>query len=300
MKYLLLYNPVSGKGKFHKRINTIKKEFNKRNLTLDIYESKEAKDLTVKARELAAKYDVFLVSGGDGTINEVLNGIMTEDKKPILAVIPGGTANDTAAILGMKRNIKKTLKMIFNNNPVKMDINQINDHYFIYTIAAGALTPISYMTERKLLKKYGYFAYLAAGLKDLLNDYQMKMAIEYDHGIVEGEFMLLLGLSAKRVAGFNLRRFSPNTKLNDGLIEIRLINYTKKTKLSKIIFFFLLRGYKHRLDYHLQSSHFKIATSDKVTWNIDGEKGPSGNTEIKVLKESLEVIVSKKTKEKLF
>jgi len=299
LKYLLLYNPVSGKGKFHKKIPYIIKAFKKQNLLLDIYESKSEKDLTKKAYSEAKNYDVFLVAGGDGSVNEVLNGIMTSNFRPKLGIFPSGTANDTAAILGISRSLKKSLKIIFNNQSVKMDVNQVNDRFFIYTVAAGILTPISYDVDRALIKKYGYLAYLRAGLKDLKKDYQIDMEIEYDDGITSGKFMMLLGLSAKRVGGMNLRRFS-RPKLNDGILEIRLFKYKKRSKLKRLIKFFLLQGLKSKLDIHLKSSHFKITTSEDVVWNLDGEKGFCGNVEIRVLKENLEVFVSKKTIKKYF
>lgn len=299
MKYLLLYNPVSGKGKFHKKVPIIKRAFEKRNLSLDIYESKKVKDLTNKAYLEAANYDVFLVAGGDGSVNEVLNGIMKSQKKPKLALIPGGTANDTAAILGVSKSIRKNLRGIFKNQTATMDINIVNGHYFIYTVAAGLLTPISYDVDRNQIKKYGYLAYLKAGLKDLKKDYQMNIEIEHDSGQVSGDYMLLLGLSAKRVGGFNLKRFS-NAKLNDGNLEIRLIKYQKHNKLRRLIKFFFMRGKKSKEDTHLSSSFYNIKVSDDVVWNLDGEKGFKGNAEIKVLKESLEVYLSKRSIKKYF
>lgn len=299
MKYLLLYNPVSGKGKFKKKISFIKKEFKKRDLTLDIYESRSAKDLINKSKIEASNYYCYIISGGDGTVNEVVNGIMDQDIKPILAIIPSGTANDTAAILGMKKNVRRSLKKIFDNKPIKMDINQINNQYFIYTTAAGILTKISYDIDREDVRKFGYFAYLREGMRDLSKDYQMKMEIEHDNGIIKGEYMLLLGLAAKRVGGFNLWRFS-KARLNDGILDIRLMSYNKRSKLFRLLSFFLLSGKKYRTDVHLQSSKFKITTSNNVIWNIDGEKGDVGSAEINVLKEQIKVIASKRAKRLYF
>lgn len=299
MKYLLLYNPVSGKGKFKNKIPYIKRAFKERNLILDIYESKSAKDLINKSKLEAANYYCYLVSGGDGTVNEVINGIMASDQKPVLAILPSGTANDTAAILGMKKNIKKSLKVIFENKPIKMDVNKINDKYFIYTTSAGILTKISYDIDRDNVKRFGYFAYLSEGVKDLTKDYKMDMEIEYDGGLINGKYMLLLGLAAKRVGGFNLWRFS-KARLNDGILDIRLMSYNRRSKLFRLFTFFLSSGRKYKTDVHLKSSYFKVKTSDKVIWNIDGEKGDMGSATIKVLKEEINVIASKRSKNLYF
>jgi len=167
MKYLLLYNPVSGRSKFKSHIAYIEEEFKNTNHELMVYESKAPKDLLKVAEEEAANYDVFLVAGGDGTINEVINGMMLADKQPALAILPSGTANDIAAIIGINKNIKKSLKILFSETPVLMDVNQINDQYFIYTAASGILSRVSYDISRRHLKKYGYIAYVIEAMKDL-------------------------------------------------------------------------------------------------------------------------------------
>lgn len=299
MKYLLLHNPVSGKGDFKRKIPFIKKEFQKQNLMLDIYESKGTKDLIDKAKKEASNYNCYLVAGGDGTVNEVINGIMKSKIKPIIAILPSGTANDTAAILGMNKRIRKNLKMIFENKPIKMDVNKINESYFIYTTAAGILTKISYDVNRDDVKRFGYFAYLREGVKDISKDYRMTMKVTTTNKVIEGQYMLLLGLSAKRVGGFNLRRFS-KAKLNDGILDIRLMSYNKRSKLFRLFTFFLTSGRKYRTDVHIQSSKFIVETSDNVIWNIDGEKGGFGSAEIEVLKEEIEVIASKRSKKIYF
>lgn len=299
MRYLLLYNPVSGKGKFHKKIDFIKKEFEDRNLHLDVYPSKKANDLNEKAYLEAGNYDYLIVSGGDGSINEVINGIMRSEYRPKFAIMPSGTANDSAAILGINKNVRRTLKLIFQDNPVKIDINKINDKYFFYTTAAGVLTKISYDISRRKLKKYGYIAYLTEGAKDLINKYNMKMTIKHDGGTLVNEYILVLGLSAKRVGGMYLTGFT-NAKMNDGLLELRLIPYNKKFRTARVLGFFINRGRKNKNHDALVSSRFEISTTNNVVWNVDGERGAKGSVVITVLKEELDVIASKRAIKQYF
>lgn len=300
MRYILLYNPISGKGRFKDKIPCIKKYFNDKSLSLDIYESRFAKDLETKAEHLDDKYDVVIIAGGDGTVNEVLNGIMKRTKKPKLAIIPSGTANDVASILGMKKNIKKTLDIITTTNPIAMDVNQLNDRYFIYTTAAGVLTKVSYDISRRSLKRYGYFAYLMEGFKDMFKKYRMPMKITHDKGVTEGNFMLVLGLTSTRVGGFTLRRFS-DAHINDGKFDLRLLNSNRFFRIAKLALFFLTAGlYRSKGDFHLSSTYFKIETTEDVTWNTDGEKSMCGSIEIKVLNEAIEVYTSDKVKKKHF
>ena len=299
MKYILLYNPISGKKKFKNNIPFLLEEFKKRNLKLDVYESKCELDLETKAYEVASFYDVIIAAGGDGTINEIINGIMKSNKKPRLAVYPAGTANDVANILGMPKNLKKWIKIFFKEEPLLVDVNKINDRYFLYATGAGLLTSVSYATPRESINKLGYLAYMLYGIKDFFKPYKMSLKIVHDNGVVEGDFMLMLGLSAKRVAGMSLTRFSKG-KLNDGLLEIRLIKHSKFTKLLKMIFFVLFLGRKSRRDIQLQSSEYTIYSDEVIGWNTDGEQVRAKIARIEVIRDAFYVYASSKAKGKIF
>ena len=300
MKYLLIFNPKSGKQNFYKKLPMIRQYFKNKNLFLEVFGSVDIDELMSKGYEAAKIFDVIIISGGDGTINLVMNGIMKSEVKPKIAVLPSGTANDIAATLGMNKRIKRNLNIITSETPVKMDVNILNDKYFLYTTSAGVFTKISYDVPRKNIKRFGYFAYLYAGAKDIFNKYPLKMKIEHEQGICEGEFMLVLGLSSRRVGGMFLNRFS-NAKLNDGKFHLRIFKNNNFFRIFKLVLFFLTAGlYKTRKDFHLISSYFNIQTSDEVIWNIDGEKGYRGNVEIRVLNEAITIYASKRRKRQYF
>ncbi|TNF07536.1 MAG: diacylglycerol kinase family lipid kinase [Bacillota bacterium] len=299
MKYLLMYNPVSGKSHFKSYIPMIKEEFAKTNHELTIYESKAPKDLKEVATKEAANYDVFLVAGGDGTINEVLNGIMQVEKRPTLGLLPSGTANDIAAILGINKNIKRSLKYYFNEQPVLMDVNQMNDLYFLYTAASGVLTRISYDIPRRLLNKYGYLAYVFEAMKDFQKDYRYPIKITCNGESVDCECMMVLGLSTNRVGGMTLYNFA-KSKLNDGLFELRFFKRVRHFYRFRLMSSFIRGGRKLREDLHLASNYFKIETNPEVNWNVDGEFAMKGNIEIRTYKEALSIFASPKRKKKYF
>jgi diacylglycerol kinase (ATP) len=299
MKYLLLYNPASGRTNFKVHLPLIKKIFAKTTHTLEIYQSKAAKDLEKVALEKAQDFDVFLVAGGDGTLNEVVNGLMKSKIKPAIGVLPSGTANDTAAILGINKNIRRSLKIYFKEQPVIMDVNQINDQYFLYTAASGILTRVSYDVSRRHIKKYGYIAYVIAAMKDLTVDYRYPVHIKYDGKEVDCECVMVLGLSSNRVGGMTLYNFS-SSKLNDGKFELRLFKRVKSFWRFRLLSSFIRGGKKLREDLHLVSNHFEIATYSDVDWNADGEYSTSGSVIIRVLPNAIRIYVSNKSKRKFF
>ena len=242
---------------------------------------------------------MFLVAGGDGTINEVLNGIMSLETRPIIGLLPSGTANDIAAILGINKNIKRSLKIYFKHDPIKMDVNQMNDLYFLYTAASGVLTRISYDISRRLLNKYGYLAYVIEAMKDFKKDYRYPIKITSDGKTIECECMMVLGLSTNRVGGITLHNFS-KSKLNDGLFELRFFKRARRFYRFRLMSSFIRGGRKLREDLHLVSSHFIIETTPDVSWNADGEFAMKGTISIKTHKEALTVFASPERKRKFF
>ena len=300
MKTLLLYNPTSGRGRFKRSIPKIKQRFEKEGRSLVCYESKGPKDLEKIAEAKAKHYDVFLVSGGDGTIHEVINGMMRidQDKRPSLAIIPSGTANDVAAILGVRRNLCRALDVLFQEQPQAIDVNAINDQYFIYTVACGILTKVSYDISRRRIKKYGYLAYVFEGMKDLLRDYSMPIEIIYDGQELRTTAVMILGLASNRVGGLRLKRFS-NNYIDDGYLELRIFTKRRLFKRFRILSTFARSGKKLREDIQISAKNFDIHIPNHVKWNTDGEFATTGSVQIRVHKQALMVYMSDKQRRRV-
>ena len=298
MKCLLLYNPTSGKGKFKEELPLVKEIMKEKGHTLDVFLPSSREETFEKAKELASIYDCFLVAGGDGTLNTVINGVMNSKFRPKILSIPRGTTNDMAIILGVGKDIRQNLDLL-DEEPIKTDLGKINEHYFCYALACGAFTSVTYEIERKNVKKYGYFAYLKQCIKQVGKNKKTEYKISYDIGEVSGDYCLLMMLNSKRVARFNLRLFS-EAKMNDGILELRLLKGMGILNAIKIAFFFIFSGRLFRKDKQIISNSFFIETDSNVVWNVDGEKGPSGSVEIRVCQEALEFYVSKKSKKKYY
>jgi diacylglycerol kinase (ATP) len=290
---------MSGRSNFHRYIPKVKKIFENSPHTVDFYQSKAPKDLLEAAKEFSSSYDVFLAAGGDGTINEVVNGMMQSDTKPILGVLPSGTANDIAAILGINRSIKRSLNIFFNEEPVKLDVNQLNDQYFIYTTASGMLSKISYNVSRRRIRKYGYIAYVIEAMDDISKDYRYPIEIFYNDKKENYEVVMALGLNSNRVGGVRLINFS-NSKLNDGLFELRLFLRAKTFWRFRFLQSFIRGGKRIGDDVHLVAPRFEIKTNPDVRWNVDGEYSTNGDVIIQTYKEAISVFASKKVKDKYF
>ena len=298
MKCLLIYNPTSGKKTFESEIPNLERLIEKKGHSLECLLPVSQEDCFNKARDLSGEYDCYIIVGGDGTINTIVNGIMNSPHRPKILLIPRGTTNDLAGILGINEKIEENID-ILNLDPVKMDIGQVNDKYFCYALACGAFSSVTYEIERKSINKHGYFAYVKQCMKKVGKNKTTHFRITHDIGVVEGDYCLLMLLNSKRVARFNLRLFS-EAKMNDGILELRLLKGMGIFNSIKVALFFLLSGKLFRHDKQIISTTYFIETNSDVVWNIDGERGPSGSIEINTHRKELDFYVSPKALKKYF
>ncbi len=302
MNCIFIYNPVSGRGKIQKKLNLITKTLSKKYDDVTVYATQKAGDMKRMAREAVGKYDAIIFSGGDGSFNEVLQGIADLDNLPELGYIPSGTVNDIAHTLQIPRNIKKALNIITTGRNELLDCMKVNDQYAMYVVAAGAFTSATYNTPQSDKNAAGKIAYYVEGIKHNFNfnffDIDCKSEEKQMHG------MLILFINSRYVSGFKVNELA---SLQDGKIEATVIQEEKKVKhglLKKIASLFVLailflfgrRRAKNKSLIHLEGTSFDVDVADDVVWNFDGEKGCSGKIHVEVVPKKINMLVSNKLK----
>ncbi len=298
MKVGFIYNPESGFGKINASVNWIKETFINEGHEIELFQTQKAEDAMNYAIKLK-NYDMLLVAGGDGTLNEVIRGLMSVSKRPVIGYIPTGTVNDVGHLLGISRNIKRAVKLILKNGIIKsIDVSKINDRYFIYAAATGKFAKVSYVTERKLKKKFGALAYLFRGSKDIFKDYQIPVKVTYDGGSFINTCALVLVLNGYRVGGFRLARMK--AKFDDGILEARFFK-REPGMLFRLFGFFISGGlYNTEKNKTFKSSFYEIETSDHIEWNTDGELATKGSIRIDVIPRAIKMIVHPKKEKRYF
>lgn len=298
MKVYFIYNPESGSGKIISYLTWIEEEFKKYDHEITLYKTEKTKDAYHQAL-LTSSYDMVLVAGGDGTLNEVINGVMELEKKPVIAYIPTGTVNDVGHLIGMKKRVKKTIKIILKKPVVKeLDICKINDKYFVYVAAAGKFTKSSYDISRKSKKYLGRTAYLLRGSKELFKDYNIPIKVTSNIKVYEETSALILIMNGRRIGGLSL--YNLKNKLDDGLMSLRSFKRERFMFLRVMLFFMTGGLYDTRKNRTFRDSYFKIETNDDVSWNIDGEYMGKGSIEVNVVPRAVKFIVNKRKLKRSF
>ncbi|MGR3741349.1 diacylglycerol kinase [Companilactobacillus sp. DQM5] len=278
MRARLIYNPTSGHEIMPNNVGGI----------LDILEQAgyEASAFRTTADQNSAKneatraakagFELIVAAGGDGTINEVVNGIAGLDKRPQLAIIPAGTTNDYARALKIPREDPiEAAKVVLNKTYLPMDIGKANDTYFMNIAAGGSMTELTYEVPSALKSVLGYLAYLVKGAEMLPRIKPTKMKIEYDDGEYDGEASMFFIAMTNSVGG--MEQIVPDQQFSDGLFTLIVIKTSNLKEILHLIALALNGGRHVDNDKIIYSNTRKIKITpednEKLMINLDGEYG---------------------------
>jgi len=285
----IIYNPTSGREIFKRFLPDVLEKLEKAGYETSCHATTGAGDATRAARiAVERKYDLVIAAGGDGTLNEVINGIAEQPYRPKLGVIPVGTTNDFARALHIPRDILSATDIIIEGKTVPIDIGRMNDRYFINIAGGGRLTELTYEVPSKLKTVLGQLAYYLKGIEMLPSIKPSHVQLEYDGKEFDGEVMLFLIGLTNSVGGFE--KLAPDASINDGYFSLLVL---KKTNLADFIRVasLALRG-EHINDPHViytKASHIKVSSPEEVLINLDGELGGKTPCEFNCLYRHLEV-----------
>lgn len=278
MRARLIYNPTSGHETMLRNVGEILNILEQAGYEASAFQTKAEKMSAAKEAQRAAKegFDLIVAAGGDGTINEVVNGIAPLKHRPKMGIIPAGTTNDYARALRIPReNPIDAAKVILKGQTVKMDIGQANDKYFMNIAGGGFLTELTYDVPSDFKSVLGYLAYVVKGAEMLPRIKPVDLHIQFDGGEYDGQAsMFLLGLT-NSIGGFE--QIAPDASLDDGnfaLIVVKSSNPVEVIKLMGMV----LNGGRHVNDPNIiytktRKVVAKVKHGEQMKINLDGEYG---------------------------
>ena len=283
MKALFIYNKTSGSQSINKRLNFIIESLKNTFENLDIVESISEEHFIQTVKDSCGKYDSLIFSGGDGTFNMVVNALGEHENRPVLGVIPSGTINDAAKNFGISKNIKKSLKIIKNQKVRSFDLGKLNDKYFVFTAAIGAYADIPITTSKKAKKRFGPLAYYFKAIPSFFKFIKIEGKIEIDGVSYDYKTPFVLIMNSTHIGGFKI---NPKSDISDGKMDI----FISRPGIFNSLLNYLL--FRKRIK-HYQGSSTKVKVNVPDYWDIDGEKGPSGDANISVLPSHLLIYCKK-------
>lgn len=274
-KLLFIYNPLAGKSKIKNWLSSIVEHFVNKNYEVVIYATSGKKDAKRIVMDCLSResYDLVVCSGGDGTLNEIISGVMNFEDRPNIGYLPSGTTNDFAINLKLPKNLPRAAQIALSGEAFPCDVGLINGEYFTYTAAFGLFTDASYETPQTSKNMLGRMAYILEGIKRLPNWKSYQMEITCGDRVISDDFIYGMVTNSISVGGFkNLT--GKGVLLDDGLFEGIFIKTPQNVMDFQGVINDLLRG--HLDSEHIYSFPVKeilITSQEMVPWSIDGEFG---------------------------
>lgn len=295
-KALFIYNANAGTGKIRPHLSKIIERLCQADYDITIYATQAAGEATEMVLTRGELYETVICSGGDGTINEVVSGVIALDKKPIIGYLPTGTVNDFAKSLGIPSNPIRAMEAIVAGKTFKCDVGEFNGRTFNYVAAFGAFTEVSYETPQKTKNTLGKMAYFldAIRLFPMLRGYKVKAYA--DDKYIEGEYIYGMISNSKSVGGFVLEDRKHKIAMNDGKLELILLkNPENPYDFEQVMAAMLTHTIDNNYLVAHKATHIDLEIEEPVKWTLDGESGGiCDHVTVECKKEAVEIFTSRK------
>ena len=293
-KVLYIFNAKAGHGAavIRKYLLDIVQKCNENGCSVTIITTKYQGHATELVKEYAQYFDIILCSGGDGTVNEVVNGLLDSGADRPIAYIPTGTTNDYGSSLGLPTEISRCLNTLSGNDTFVVDVGKLNEKSFVYVAALGTPVKVTYTTPQEEKNTWGYMAYVSELLKLLPKTRPYHLKLKTEECEKEGEYLFLFVTNSHSVSGFK-GVTGKDVSLNDGLFEVTLVKAVKNlTEL--VIPLTTLTSDKPDPRYieRFKTKSIHISCDEEVEWCLDGEFGGMyKETEINVIHNAVSFLV---------
>lgn len=295
-RLLFIYNPHAGKELLKPKLSDIIDIFVKAGYEVVAYPTQSYQDAYKKVLKYNAEdYDLIVCSGGDGTIDEVVTGMMRRSERTPVGYIPTGTTNDFANSLHIPRGLLKAADNAVNGTLFPCDVGKFNDDIFVYVAAFGIFTDVSYETKQEMKNILGHMAYILEGTKRLFNVPSYRIKVTHDGEVIEDEFIFGMVTNSRSVGGFR-NMIGKQVAFDDGLFEVTLIKRPKNPiALQEIIAALLIEQVDTKHMYTFKTGHITFESLEEIPWTLDGEfGGEHDEVVIDNLNKQLEIMVPHK------
>ncbi|MCQ2408476.1 MAG: YegS/Rv2252/BmrU family lipid kinase [Oscillospiraceae bacterium] len=294
-KLYFISNLQSGKSAIRNKLAAVIDKFTAAGYEVTVRTTQGCRDATAAAEYacLAGNYDLIVCSGGDGTLNEVVQGLMHSRNPLPIGYIPCGSTNDFGRSLKISDDIETAVQQIIDGHPFQCDIGTFNKQNFLYVAAFGAFTETVYETKQNVKNVIGHMAYLLHGLTLLPSIRPLHMKIEFDGKIVEDDYLFGMVSNTASVGGMlKLNNF----RLDDGTFEVMLIRMPPNViQLRRIIsqLMDINMDIDEKYVSYFKASNLRFISNEEIPWTIDGEYGgASCESEIGICQRAVTFLVS--------
>ena len=273
---LLIVNPRAGLGLYQKHRPVVLNRLSAAGVVPAVYISQHSGDARRAAAEMAGEYDAIICYGGDGTLNEVVAGVLDSGTGRTVGYIPAGSTNDYAYSLKLPSDIRKLSDVLLTGREQESDIGLFNGRPFVYVAAFGAFTSIPYTTDQVAKNIFGHTAYIMEGVRTLMDISPVHMAVDVNGETIEDDFIFGMISNSESVAGVHELLSGNEVRLNDGYFEMLLIrNPVTLADWNDILTCLSTKSADDRHIYYRKVNDVTFRSPSEISWTLDGENGGS-------------------------
>ena len=289
----IIFNPSSGRQSVEKKIDRLSNMLLDDGYTLNKFITQKKDDAmheTIKACK--ENWDLIIVSGGDGTVNEVAKGIALSEKKVPVAILSSGTVNDFANHMKIPKDINDFYDMIKRGKTVNVDLGKLNNDYFVNVAAGGLLSSVGYqvLPETKLV--LGRMAYYLEGLKEItLQSFEpINLTIECEEYNSSDEVLLFLISNSSSIGGF--KKMAPKADVLDGFLDVIIVKKSDVANLANIFFnIFSGEHINHPNVIYFKTKKITLSSKEEISIDMDGEYGGKLPATFEVIPEAFRILI---------
>ena len=291
-KALFVYNPNAGKELLKPKLSDVIDTMVKGGYEVVVYPTQMYKDAYRKILNYTDTYDRIFCSGGDGTLDEVVTGMVERKADIPIGYIPAGTTNDFASSLHIPKNVLEAAHSAVYGAEFPCDVGIFNDDVFVYIAAFGIFTDVSYGTKQEMKNVLGHLAYILEGMTKLLDVPAYQMKVSYDEGIIEDEFIFGMVTNSRSIGGFP-NMATDEVAFDDGVFEVVLIKKPKNPlALQEIITALLVNKFESQYMYSFKTRKITFECEREIPWTLDGEfGGEHKEVEVENLQKAIKIII---------
>ncbi len=271
-RVLVIMNPNAGQKRGKRYLSDILEIFRKSEYVTTVMLTACRGDAVSLVKQHGKGMDLIVCIGGDGTFNEVVNGILEAELSVPIGYIPAGSTNDFANSLNLPKNMVKAAQKITEGTPRTIDVGRFGNRYFSYVASFGAFTKVSYATPQNVKNALGHLAYILEGVKDIPSIRPLHLRFETSSEVIEGDY--LFGAISNSTSVGGILTLNPDVvDMNDGKFELLLIK-TPSTlaELNDIIVALTTQNYDFPSITFVTASEMTVYASPDMDWTLDGER----------------------------
>ena len=271
-KLLFVMNPYAGMRKGAKALADIIAIFNRADYEVITYMTAGPGDGIQIVAKQASQVDLVVCAGGDGTVNETVNGLLASGCDTPVGYIPCGSTNDFASSLQLQTNPVKAAQAIVDGDVTRYDIGKFGDRYFSYVASFGAFTKTSYNTPQSVKNALGHTAYLLSCVQELSQIRKEHLLIETSDQVIEDDFIFGAISNSTSVGGI-LTLDPKQVDMRDGKFELLLVRAPRDLlELSDCIRALQTQKYNCPMITFLSTSSLTVYANPEMDWSLDGER----------------------------